>query len=244
MLNVSVILSVYIATEVEYNRTTTNLSWLILQDYSIGCYEVIVVNNASAYGFGVRLKTWCLEKGLKCIDYMSQRSICEARKAGVRVAQYPILAFIDSDCIPGPSWLHSGVIALEEFGGMISGHIEYTFQPEQLTLLEHIYPDVIRYLRYKQHALLGYWMTANLFTYREYFDDGELFLEQKNLGDWKKCRNSQIVVQYCEDAIVYYPAWSGLRRLLSKVVRQAGLIRCISPAGWCDFIRCFLLLRV
>lgn len=242
MLNASIICPVYIQGQAEYDRTIANLSSLRCQYYPIGTYEVIVVNNASAFGFGVELERWCTENGFKCLHYGEKRSSYAARNVGIEAAQHPIVAFIDADCTADPSWLMNGVKALEDFGGIVAGHIEFTFAGAAPTPIE--YADMISHLRQQAYAEWGYSATANLITYREYFQICGLFPEVQSLGDREWCQKSRVAVQYCPEAIVYHPARGTLKGLMRKVSMQARAIHRISPVTWRDLIRFVIPLRV
>jgi glycosyltransferase involved in cell wall biosynthesis len=242
MLNVSVICPVYVSSPEEYQAVIANLSWVGLQQYPIGSYEVIVINNASAFGLGNDLRKFCESKQFKFIDYGEKRSSYAARNVGIRAAIYPIVAFIDADCMPDLLWLQNGVKALDQWGGIIAGHIEFTFQGNRPSPIE--YADSISHLRQEQYANWGYSATANLITYREYFEICGLFPEVKSLGDREWCQTSRVAVQYCAGAIVSHPARYTVRSLLRKVAMQARAIHRLNPVGVGDLIRFWLPLRV
>jgi glycosyltransferase involved in cell wall biosynthesis len=75
---------------------------LLEQEYPLGRFELIVVDNGSRdrtprllarYGSRIR------------VVRESRKGASAARNAGLRVASYPYIAFTDADCVPDSSWL-------------------------------------------------------------------------------------------------------------------------------------------
>lgn len=218
-MNVSVICPIHIASAVQLHQVTNNLAWLQHQHYPNGQFEVILVDNDSDPAYGTRLQAFADRCGYRYADYAAQRSSYAARNQGLKLAKHSIVAFIDADCMPDINWLHNGVSALKQHGGIIAGHIEMTFAGERLTPTE--YADQLSHLRQRDYAANGYAATANLFTDWENFSNYGLFPEVQSLGDREWCQRSGLDVTYCADAIVYHPARTKLSDLLHKVAYQA-----------------------
>jgi GT2 family glycosyltransferase len=241
-MNVSIIVPVYVANAAEYHNAARRLAWLSQLSYRHD-YEVIIVDNASAYGFGLKLQQLCVGHGYRYINYSEQRSSYAARNEGLAHARYDVIAFTDADCTPIVDWLEHGTKALAQYGGIIAGHIQFTFQrPHSPTVIEYI--DSISHLQQRQYAAWGYSATANLITYRKYFDTKGGFPEVRSLGDREWCQRSGLSVTYCPEAITFHPARTTLKSLLRKVSIQAYAIHRLNYARLSDLFRLTLPLRV
>ncbi len=105
---------------------------LFVLDYPADCLEIIIVDDASndetrmmlqhlqqeATAYGLALRTLCHEK---------QQGAGIGRNSGTEVAQYDLVAYIDSDCVASPGWLRELVPAFQDtkigaVGGMIRAY--------------------------------------------------------------------------------------------------------------------------
>ena len=193
------------------------------QTYPGHLYEVIVVNNDSA-------KT--IEHVV--MPYARARVVQEgrpgsyaARNTGVEHARGEVIAFTDSDCIPAHDWLERGVAHLTHQDGcaVIAGRVKIFPRSQQPNAVEQyemlVALDQRKYVRnYKFGA------TANLFTFREVFEQSGPFLaEVKSGGDleWgRRVVGSGYRLDYADNVRVFHPARASLSQLYSKIVRLTG----------------------
>jgi len=91
-------------------------------------FEVVIVDNGS----GDDTKSVLVELAersplhLRVLEYTERQGPAGARNAGWRAAAAPLVAFTDDDCFPTPSWLESGLAALEADDrlGVVQGRTE------------------------------------------------------------------------------------------------------------------------
>lgn len=96
------------------------LAALERQSLPRGRFEIIVVDNASPCGASA-VETAIAGRALLVVEH--ERGAGPARNRGVVEARHPLLAFIDSDCIPDDGWLEAGTAALDRadmVGGAVS----------------------------------------------------------------------------------------------------------------------------
>jgi mycofactocin glycosyltransferase len=105
---------------------------LFVLDYPSDFLEIIIVDDASndetgvmlqhlqqeATAYGLAVRTLCHEK---------QQGAGISRNSGTEIAQYDLVAYIDSDCVASPSWLRELVPAFQDtkigaVGGMIRAY--------------------------------------------------------------------------------------------------------------------------
>lgn len=100
---------------------------LLLQTYPFQQYEIIIIDNGSTDTTPVTIKHFP-------VKYLSENKIqgsYAARNKGIRNAAGDIIAFTDSDCIPVPEWIVSGVAALyEQSCDLIGGNVQFEFSPK------------------------------------------------------------------------------------------------------------------
>jgi glycosyltransferase involved in cell wall biosynthesis len=85
------------------------ISALLEQDYPMGDYEIIAIDNDSSDDSADRLGRYPIT-----IIRESKPGSYAARNAGMRIAQGELLAFTDSDCAPRKDWLSTIASALSD----------------------------------------------------------------------------------------------------------------------------------
>jgi glycosyltransferase involved in cell wall biosynthesis len=194
------------------------------QTYPGHLYEVIVVDNDSEKAVGDVV-----------VPYARVRVVQEgrpgsyaARNTGVTHARGEIIAFTDSDCIPAHDWLERGVAHLTHQDGcaVIAGRIEiFPRSPEQPNAVEQ-YEMLVALAQREFVRNYKFGATANLFTFREVFEQAGPFLaEVKSGGDleWgRRVVGSGYRLDYADNVRVFHPARASFSQLYSKIVRVTG----------------------
>ncbi len=102
------------------------LSALVAQDLSADAYEIVVADDGAE-----RDTEWLVEQFASRVHVRIRyvrpetKGPAAARNAGWRAAEAEIIAFTDDDCIPSPSWLSEGLLALEDDVDAASGKLVF-----------------------------------------------------------------------------------------------------------------------
>lgn len=185
-------------------------------------FEVIIVNNDPD-------RPLVLPSGILCpnvtvVDEQRAGSYA-ARNRGVQHARGRWLAFTDADCIADEKWLETGLQCVSRHEPM-GGHIQ-PLAGNPPSLAEQY--DTLFGLNQKCYVEeRGFAATANVFVSREIFDKvGPFAASLRSGGDLEWCRRASLAghrVAYCPESIVFHPARTGLRQLVSRTLRiQGGL---------------------
>lgn len=220
--SVSVIIPVYNDSQ----RLKLCLAALEQQTYPPSCYDVIVVDNGSEDAEMVK----------KMVTQSSQAIVIEestpgsyaARNRGISLSNGEVIAFTDADCIPAADWIEQGVKHLLQTPncGLVAGKIELFFKnPQQLSRVE-LYENVTAFRQREHLEKYHYGSTANVFTFRQVFDQVGLFdasLKSSGDLDWGHrvyaCGYQQV---YAEDTRISHPARYSFAELHQKTLRIAG----------------------
>lgn len=199
--------------------------------------EVIVVDNGSQDGTPQLAREHPLQPR---VITESRPGSYAARNAGLAVAQGEAVAFTDGDCYPNPTWLASGLRALQT-ADLVAGRVRPRLSSaptrwERFDAGHHV--DQRKYVE-----VLGFGATANLFVRREVFDrvgvfDGTL----RSGGDREFCNRATAAgfrLAYAGDAEVTHRSrrtaaetWR-LHRRLGVGLRDLSR-RGMQPPAWRD----------
>lgn len=210
---VSVIIPVYN----DSGRLMRCLEALSRQSYSKDKYEVIVVDNGSTDNSKHVAQSF---SGIVLEENDIQSSYA-ARNTGILHAKGELLAFTDSDCIPGEKWIESGVKALTDSSADIAGgKVSFTFSMKK-TAAELL--DSMVDMQIKENIeQRGVAKTANLFVRRTVFDTVGLFPSYTGSGGdvlWTgNATKRGLKLVYAENAEIHHPARM-LPDLLKKQLR-------------------------
>lgn len=147
-----------------------------------------------------------------------------ARNAGIAVAQAPVLAFTDSDCVPDREWLANGLAALAQHAGSrVTGPVPIFMEPGA-SRIAHLYElhTAFPQLSYVRN---GHCVTANLLVERSEFDRVGLFDECLSGGDtrWgKRAQAKGIPIVHVDGVRVHHPARCSVSDILHKSRRTGG----------------------
>lgn len=194
------------------------------QTYPGHLYEVIVVDNDSAKTIGHVVAPYARAR----VVQEGRPGSYAARNTGVTHARGDIIAFTDSDCIPAPDWLERGVAHLTHLDGraVVAGRIEIFPRSQQQPNAVEQYEMLVALDQRKYVGNYKFGATANLFTFREVFEQAGPFLaEVKSGGDleWgRRIVGSGYRLEYADNARVFHPARASLSQLYSKIVRITG----------------------
>jgi glycosyltransferase involved in cell wall biosynthesis len=95
-----------------YNAAATVEACLeALSQQSVGreCYEVVVVDNNSTDESGAIVKRYPV-----VLLHEGRQGAYAARNRALQVAEGPLIAFTDPDCVPHPDWLRRLIEAMED----------------------------------------------------------------------------------------------------------------------------------
>lgn len=140
------------------------LEALSRQQYPGDRAELIVVDDASTDATPEVLAEWKPKLPFRCVFLRTEARSGQAvaRNLAARRAGGTILAFTDSDCVPEPDWLASGVAQVEAGAAVVCGPID----PQRLDGTHWLFSSNLNPVT----SDTGLYPTANLFVRRAEFD--------------------------------------------------------------------------
>ena len=207
-------------------------------------FEVVVADNNSRCGLP-EVERVCGD--LARVILAPIQGAGAARNAGVEASGGRILAFIDSDCRPSPSWLERGLAALANaqiVGGRVDVDYERSNSPTGVEAFERVF--AFNFKRYIEEV--GFAGSGNMFVPREIFEAvGEFRGQVAEDVDWgRRAVAANYRWSYADDAIVSHPArrnWAELVQKSRKGAAEAFAAAVERPNGrliW--FLRSFAVL--
>jgi glycosyltransferase involved in cell wall biosynthesis len=207
-------------------------------------FEVVVADNNSRCGIEA-VRRVCGE--MARVVPAPIQGAGAARNAAVEASRGRILAFIDSDCRPTPTWLERGLAALSNaqiVGGQVDVDYEDPANPSAVEAFERVF--AFNFKRYIEKV--GFSGSGNMFVPREIFDRvGEfrgLVAEDVDWGQRAIAANYRF--RYAGDVVVSHPArrdWNELTQKWRKSTRESYAAAIENPNGrtrW--FLRSFAVL--
>lgn len=215
--------SIIIPTYNDWARLSTCLNALAQQTYPKENFEIIVVNNNPEdpvpAGFFTPKNCLMLTEA-KAGSYA-------ARNAGVKIAKGEIVGFTDADCIPDKNWIRNAVnyLIANPACRRIAGKMCVFFKNSTPSKAE-IYDELYGFTQKVFVDTSGTSVTANLFTYKNIFDNVGYFDDTLMSGGdfiWGTIAHKNgYKIDYVEDVIVNHPARETLKELLKKEKRIGG----------------------
>jgi GT2 family glycosyltransferase len=193
------------------------LAALVQQTYPAELTEIIVSDNGSPQG--IEAVRACIA-GRAGLVQSQTRGAGPTRNCGVVASSAPLLAFIDSDCIPEPQWLSGGVAALagnDVIGGPVNVVVDHDGPLSPAEAYEMVFAfNNKAYIRKK-----GFTGAGNMFVSRAVFDDvGPFGVGLSEDVDWCHRAGARgYRLRYAPDAAVAHPARRDWAELRSKWLR-------------------------
>lgn len=216
---VTVIIPVY----EDAKRLELCLSALACQIYPIERLEIIVVDNGS-----VRMPAVSAASPARVRTIREEKpGSYAARNSGLRNCGTEVVAFTDSDCIPGETWLEEGVLELlaHPEAGAVIGRMEL-FVPNGTC--DTVAADYDRIFAFK-HRLprpVFHAVTANWFSYRSRilglggFNEGLRSGGDSDMS--RRLKTAGYPIVFSQDAVVSHPVRTTVREITLKSRRLAG----------------------
>ncbi|WP_346795482.1 glycosyltransferase [Halomonas sp. Bachu 37] len=212
--------SVIVPTYYDWERLKLCVAALHNQSFPQDDFEVIIVNNAPD---DTPPDDFILPENFNMITEEKPGSYA-ARNAALKIAKGEIIAFTDSDCIPGATWLEAAIGRLEEGAERIAGKVELFFKSDKLTLVE-IYEEAYAFDQ-KRYAQAGGSATANMVTWAKHFETVGLFNDSLMSGgdnEWGwRAKEKGIPIVYAPEVVVNHPARADIKSMLKKRKRILG----------------------
>jgi glycosyltransferase involved in cell wall biosynthesis len=195
-------------------------------------FEVVVADNNSRCGL-MEVERVCGD--LARVITAPVQGAGAARNAGVEASRGRILAFIDSDCRPIPTWLERGLAALSNaqiVGGRVDVDYERPDSPTAVESFERVF--AFNFKRYIEEA--GFAGSGNMFVPREIFEAvGEFRGQVAEDVDWgQRAVAANYRWGYADDVVVSHPArrdWNELVQKSRKLAAEAFAATIEKPHG-------------
>jgi len=219
----NVLVSIIIPTYNDWKRLAVCINALSNQTFLSDRFEIIVVNNNSHDTIPSYL---ILPANAKIIAERTPGSYA-ARNAGLRIAGGEIIGFTDSDCIPDKDWIKNAVeyLSKNKNCSRIAGKIEIFFKSKTPNKAE-LYDKIFAFNQKGYVKDSGTSVTANLFTYKQVFENIGYFDEGLMSGGdflWGiKAHKNGYKIDYVDNVTVNHSARENLKELIKKERRVGG----------------------
>jgi hypothetical protein len=181
-----------------------------------GLFEVIVVDDGSSDATADVVRR---HLGVRLMEAPGHVGVAASRNLGIRAARGEVLAFVDADCLPTPTWVERGLAALEELGAdLLAGHIDVAVaRPTPLALV-----DLTHYFDQQRYVAEGFAATGNLWARRQILLTAGRFDERLARGEDRELCTRAVEagarLLYAPDVVVIHPA----RGVTAQVRRSFG----------------------
>jgi mycofactocin system glycosyltransferase len=192
------------------------LSSLFVLDYPVVCLEIIVVDDASTdetSSLLQQLEQEAATHGLAMcvVRHEKQQGVGISRNSGSEVAQYDLIAYLDSDCVASPSWLRELVPVFHDTRiGAVGGIIRAYDRKKLLGRYEDVRSSLFMGARSQQVSLKGpirYLPTANMVVRRTIWQELAGFAPMTQGEDVDFCCRllmTEAKMNYIPQGVVYH----------------------------------------
>jgi glycosyltransferase involved in cell wall biosynthesis len=191
------------------------------QTYPLDKVEIIVVDNAGDQA----VRQVCEEFGVVYTIEM-RPGVAAARNHGIAMASHELLAFTDTDVIPLPHWLDSGIRRFLNTPncGFVAGAVDIFTQGQPEPSLVERYEKITAFPIRMYMERSGYGVHANMFTSASVVREvGPLNPDLTGAEDWEwgqRFVGRDFNLQYDDDVRVLHPARQTLSQMVKKTRRQ------------------------
>ena len=216
----SPVISVIIPVFKDWDRLALCLKGLDGQSIGAEDFEIIVVDNEAQHS----RRLDCVPANARVIHEPRPGSYA-ARNTAVTISRGEFLAFIDSDCIPGPDWLANGLRILKgNRGARLTGPVPI-HREEGSGYFAYLY-DFHTAFKFDQAVKRGRSGAGNLMVSRAIFDRVGPFDQNLMSGgdtDWgERAHRLGVPILYDESIPVSHPARASVSAIIKKHRRIAG----------------------
>ncbi|HXX77958.1 MAG TPA: glycosyltransferase, partial [Ktedonobacteraceae bacterium] len=202
-------------------------------DYPAECLEIIVVDDASSDETHTMLQHIRQEAAacgvvIRTLHHEKQSGAGKSRNTGTEVAQFDLIAYIDSDCVASPKWLKELVPAFQEGNmGAVGGMIRAYDRKALFGRYEDVRSSLYMGAYTQQVSLKGprtYLPTANLLVRRTIWQELGGFIPMTFGEDVDFCRRlllSGSNILYIAKGVVYHDYRTKLKDFLHIHVAYA-----------------------
>lgn len=184
------------------------LEALLAQSWPSERLEIWVVDDASRDATCERVRAF----PVRLLAQPERRGPYAARNAALRVAAGDVLAFTDSDCVPGKDWIERGIAALAREGAdLAAGEVRFLLSRRRSAA--ELLDSITNLDQQRSVSLRGVAKTGNLFATRGVLDAIGPFLERRSGCDveWTgRASAAGFALVYAPEAVVEKPARGAL----------------------------------
>ncbi len=189
------------------------------QTYPRDCFEIIVGDNNSPVGLEAVTRTVA---GRAQLTVVTEKGAGPARNGALALARFDVLALTDSDCVPDPKWLESGIKALENLD-LVGGRMDVF--PEDPSRIKPVEAFELVFAFDNRNYILknGFSVTANLFTRQSIFKRVGYFSSLGLSEDVEWCRRATSFgfrLGYDGAVVVAHPARPTWADMWKKTLRS------------------------
>jgi GT2 family glycosyltransferase len=216
------LVSVVVPTRDDADGLRILLDCLAAQTIKQECFEVVIGDDGSS---DERIRGFATSDRVRVVSGPPLNSYA-ARNRAAGATRAPVIAFCDSDCAPEPTWLESGLRALDQ-ADVVAGLILFKppMRPTVWTLLTiDLFCDQEHYVRQGRAAGGNLFMRRELFESLGGFDDS--LPNGSDSGLVVRAVQGGASLHLAPDAVVWHPTRDSAKKFLGKtwaISRRSGI---------------------